>query len=42
MKKLERVNSVERWLLGIPRDKGVLDVKSLLRSDKRIKRRIRG
>lgn len=31
---------MKRWLLGIPRDKSVLDGKSLVRSDKRSKRRI--
>lgn len=42
MKKLERMNSMKRWLLEIPRAKGVLHVKRLVRSDKRSKRRIRG
>lgn len=41
MKKFERVNSMERWLLEIPKDMGVLDVKSLVRSDKRSKMRIK-
>ena len=38
---MERVSSLKRWLLGIPRHKGTPDGKGLVRSDKKSKRRIR-